>query len=643
MDYRIGGYRAINAYVEAKLRRFGGMERNFESLFELMFSESGNVMYERSEGYRIKKLTYGEVKDLSLRLASSLSKKLSGLPADSVVGLYMSNSAEWIECFWAIIAAGFRPLLLNMRLSDALLADGMRSAGCAAVIAEGRTFEGMKCLSPDTLDPESDPVSGIPFGSEILVMSSGTTLSVKVCAYTAEEFYYQIYDSYGIIKKCTISKKHYEGSLKLLTFLPFYHVFGLIAVYIWFSFFSRTFVHLADMAPQTIVNTVKRHGVTHIFAVPLFWEKVYEQAMKTIRARGESTLRRFERAMAIYDRLPDRAAALFSRAVFREVRENLFGESVCFMITGGSPIPAEVLRFFNGIGYRLCNGYGMTEIGITSFEISSKKKYLNGGFVGCPMTHAEYGINDRGELLVRGEVIAKYVVERGVRTDRGEMFNTHDLAECVNGHYRILGRRDDLIVGAGGENINPNAVEPLICAPGTDGSCLIGVPGEGGKVPVLLVSVGRFITSEKLAAADSSVRELIAKAGLSRDIGRIVFIAEPLMRADEFKLNRARLANDYINGRLNVVDPSRAPHEDDGTDGLTEEVRSVFAAALGKDPEDIASDADFFLDEGGMSLDYFAMMAKLQEEFGVPFPQNGGIGLSTVRRIADYIRKDRDG
>ncbi|MBR3639172.1 MAG: AMP-binding protein, partial [Clostridia bacterium] len=488
MEYGLGGYKTINAFVEAKLDRVEKSAHDLETMFGLMFSESENVMYEKSEGYRVRKTTYGEARDAALSMAGSLGALLPDLEHDSVVGLYLDNSLEWIECFWAIIAAGFRPLLFNMRLSDAALADAAKTVGCTAVISESRDL-GLRRIEPSALAKDGERAGG-PFGDEILVMSSGTTEHVKICAYSGEEFYRQVIDSYNIVKKCRAVKKHCDGSLKLLTFLPFYHVFGLIAVYIWFAFFSRTFVHLADLSPETVVNTIRRHEVTHIFAVPLFWERVYSQAMKTIRSRGEKTLAKFERGMKIYDKLPDAAARAFSKIAFREVRDGLFGSSIRFLITGGSAVPKEVLRFFNGIGYRLANGYGMSEIGITSFETSARKKYLLGAFVGAPMQYAEYCIGEGGELLVRGKVIAKYVIEDGVKKESDGWFATRDLAECEDGHYRILGRLDDLIVAPGGENLNPNLVEPLVTPKGVGGVCLVGCSSNEDKVPVLLVSVG---------------------------------------------------------------------------------------------------------------------------------------------------------
>ncbi|MBQ7600075.1 MAG: non-ribosomal peptide synthetase [Clostridia bacterium] len=638
MDYGIGRYRTIDEFVSNKLSTFAEKEKTFSAMFELMFSEQDNILYERSDGYRIIRTTYREAKISSLRIAASVKSALPDLGRDAVVGLYMNNSLEWIQCFWAILAAGFRPLLMNLRLPDPLLYEAAGSSGCRAVISDGRIFDiKTLVLGKDLQADAGEAGCGSEFGSEILVMSSGTSEHVKVCAYSAEEFYFQICDSFEIIKKNETVKKHYEGRLKLLAFLPFYHVFGLIAVYIWFAFFSRTFVHLADMAPQTIQNTIKRHKVTHIFAVPLFWEKVYSQAVRTIKARGEDTYRKFSRAMELRAKLPDSLGRAFSRLAFREVRENLFGDSISFMITGGSAIDPEVMKFFNYIGYPLADGYGMTEIGITSVVVSKSSRYLTGCFVGSPMSNVEYSINEEGELLVRGRVTARYVIEDGARKDREDWFNTHDLAECVNGHYRILGRHDDLIVGPGGENINPVMLEPMLAVPGTEGVCLIPSARDGGS-PVLLAGVRRFTSRENLEKTDGRLRDAITSAGLAGEIKRIEYVAEPLMKGEEFKLNRKRLAREYAGGSLRLLDLSSL---DDGkeADGLTLEILGYFATALGVEREDLSKNSDFFLDEGGTSLDYFAMISRIQADYGVPFPADGETGLKTAAQIADYVRK----
>jgi len=635
-----GGCRSANAYVAAKLKRFDSMERSFETLFQLMFSERENTLYEKSEGFRLVKTTYGEAYDRILRRAATLRALLPDLPADSVVGLYLDNCLDWIELFWAILRCGFRPLLMNLRLDDGTLEDALKSCSAAAVVSKEVRFS-VRTVRTEEIVPAETPMAGGAFGSEILVMSSGTSLHVKLCAYSAEEFYHQIHDSYQIITGCRQMKKHYRGQLKHLTFLPFYHVFGLIAVYIWFAFFSRTFVELKDLAPQTILNTIRRHQVTHIFAVPLFWETVYAQALKTIRERGEDTWERFQRGMRIARKLQGvpLLGRLFGRVAFREMRENLFGESIRFLITGGSAIDPEVMAFFNAIGYHLADGYGMTEIGITSVELSRRKKTLNACFVGKPMSSIEYAVGDGGELLVRGAATARYILEDGKRTERDGWFHTRDLAEEVRGHYRILGRLDDLVVAPSGENLNPNLVERCFAGlEGVRGVCLIGAQTEGRTQPVLLVSVGRHAAAEQLRRTGEQVRAAVAAHSLTGQIGGLYFTEDDLMGPTDFKLNRTRLARDYAAGLLREAVPA-ATAEKAPDDGLRTQLRQMFAVALGKDPDAVRDGADFFLDEGGTSLDYFAMISQLQQEFSLPFPTESGKSMNSVDALYDYIRR----
>ena len=612
-----------------------------------MFSESGNVIYERSTGYRIQKITYGECRDEIERKTVTLERLLEGIPARSVIAVYMENSIEWIEMFWAVLRTGHSPFFLNMRLDDRTLYEAMRSANVKAVISDGKRFNLPTILVRDIAPAAAEEAkvrdeaaAEEPFGEAIYVMSSGTSEHVKVCAYTGEEFYEIIRNAREIVRDCALMKKHYEGELKQLCFLPFYHIFGLVAVYTWFAFFSRTFVELRDMAPETIVNTIRRHKVTHIFAVPLFWEKVYAQAIGTIRKRGAETYDKFERGMRIAEKLEGfpKLARAFSKKAFGEVRENLFGESISFLISGGGAIRPEVLRFFNSIGYHLSNGYGMTEIGITSVEQSDDPRILNSGSVGKPLSSISYSINEDGELLVGGKSLAHFVIVDGKCIDRPEWFNSHDLAEEKDGNYYILGRKDDLIVGPSGENLNPNLIEPQLTIPGVRGVCMLGLEKEGNIQPALLLSVNRFSTGERLLKMRADMRQRLDELKLSGEIRQIYFTGEELLAGEEFKLNRLRLARDLKSGAMPLLDPEHTAEEALPDDPTLLKLRALFAAAVQKEPEEIPYTADFFLDLNGTSLDYFAMVSELQNEFEISFPQEEGRSLSTLKEFYEYIK-----
>lgn len=629
-DHHIENYKTLNGFARHKIDMLNGAAPTMRSLYELMFSERGNVMFEQSRGYKIDKTTYGECRDSIERRAATLKAVIGDAPYDSVVGVYMDNGLEWIEMFWAVLLCGCRPLLLNLRLDDLALEDALKRMNAVLVVSDGKVFDCVKTVNEKDIVAAGPPLSDGELGTEIFVMSSGTSTSVKVCGYTAKQFIEQVRDSMHIIKQNPRIKRHCEGNLKLLAFLPFYHIFGLVAVYIWFGFFSRTFVKLNDLSPDTILNTIRRHKVTHIFAVPLFWNTVYKKAIATVKGRGEGTYKKLCKGLRLAG-VPI-LGKIVTRFGFKEVRANLFGDSVKFMISGGSDVGVDVLRFFNAAGYPLANGYGMTEIGITSVELSTKFKLLTNGSVGTTLPSVEYKICD-GELLVRGRSVSCEIIEKEGTTVIGDQYyNTHDLAEFKKGRYYILGRKDDIIVGASGENLNPNLVEPKLTFDGVSEVCIVA----GKTAPVLLVGVSRFVGGAKLAALLKDIKAKLAELNMTAQIGDIVFVGESLLSGDEFKLNRRRLRAEYLDGTLPIINIDELSDAEQ-LDELQQRVRAVFAAVLEKPTEAILTDADFFTDAGGTSLDYYSLLAAIQDEFGVTIPQ-GEVMRTTVKDIGEYIR-----
>ncbi|MDE6411903.1 MAG: non-ribosomal peptide synthetase [Clostridia bacterium] len=629
MDKRVkdslGEYRGIKQYVRGKISRLGAEEKSFSTLYRFMFSERKNIFAESSDGFRIKEITYGECADGIDRISAALKVRLAHLPKGEIVGLYMENSVLWIQVFWSILRCGYRPLLLNLRMDMRLIENIIAGYGVAAVVSDGKQFAVDTVFSDELATAQTTAPAPEAWADEVIFTSSGTTDNVKLCVYTAENFYYQICDSINILEKCPQIKKHYEGRMKLLAFLPLYHVFGFIAVYLWFGFFSRTFVFLKDNHPQTLLNTVRRHKVTHIYSVPLMWETIYKEACKTIRARGERTEKKFRRGLKLSKSL----GAGFRKLAFKEVRENIFGESIQFLISGGSAISSEVLTFFNGIGYHLADGYGMTEIGITSLEISNKQKYLNGGSVGYPFHHTEYGISASGELLVRGKTTASRVLVNGQAQPTGQdgWFATGDLAEMRKGRYYILGRKDDLIVGANGENINPILVEKDFSVEGCTNVCLIA---DKAGDPVLIAQIEACFSAERMRKISADISAALMK--LQVIAKKIVLTTDKLIEGNDFKISRKKLAERYEAGKLRVVDlDDPEGFVEHALSELEENVRLCFAEALSLRVEEISLDGNFFTDYGGSSLDYFALVDKLAR-FGIDLNSKESTP-ATVREI----------
>ena len=633
----IGGFDSIDRFVTYKIEEYRKREKTLEVLFAFMFSEENNVMAEITDGYRIKKVTYGQFKADILAAAPTLAKQLSDVPLGSMVGLYLPNSMDWLRIFWAILACGYRPLLMNTSLSDDILEGILAEHAVGAVISGGKQFSVKTILAEEAVVPSSSPMEPRPFGDEVLFMSSGTTGKVKLCAYTGENFFYQICDSANIIEQCPRMKAHYKGELKQLTLLPFYHVFGFIAVYLWFGFFSRTFVFLKDLNPATIQNTVKKHEVTHIFAVPMVWDKVYRAATKQVRAKGEKTYKKFSRAIKLSNKL-GALGEPFAKATLGEVRDGLFGDSIRFLISGGGALDSAVFEFYNGIGYHLANGYGMTEIGITSVEKSNKQAVLNTASVGAPFGYTEYRRDETGELLVKGRTRAARIVEGGDTrtTDYDEWFRTGDLVSIREGRYYHEGRMDDLVIGASGENLNPTLLEPLLKVPNCDAVCLIS--GQD-REPVLLASVQGCFSQSRICEAFDALARALADAKLDRAITNVRVTSDALMEPTDIKISRHKVRKKYLAGQFRLIDRARvSEHIDAVISELEADVIAIFAEALERETDGIGADDHFFRDLGGTSLDYFTLLEIVKNKYAVEVTESAKEKLFSVRDFCEYIK-----
>lgn len=616
----------IDRFVNNKINLLQNTDKSFKSIFELMFQDRDFVMFEWTDGSRIKKLTYGQVKDSIEAVACFLNDKLKDLKKGAMVGLYAQNSVKWVQVFWAILKCGFIPVLLNTKLEKNRLVQSLEPYNIDVIISDREQFDVKTLIIDEILEATVDHIVD-NWENKIAVMSSGTTLEAKLCVYDGECFYYQLLDSAQIIKTSKDIKKHYEGNLKQLMFLPLYHIFGLAAMFMWFAFFSRSFVLLKDQSPETILLTIRKHKVTHIFAVPLFWETVYKKFKQTLRTQDEKTIKKANTGLKLVKKFK---SVWLGKKLFKPVRDKIFGESICFLISGGSAISSEILTFFNSIGYHLANGYGMSEIGIASVELSAKFKDLTDCSVGKPFGHYEYRIGDDGCLYVRGLSMAREIYINGKKEVLEDgWYKTKDNARSENGRYFIIGRQDDMIVGPDGENINPAWFEKQIYLEDTEDLCILNLNNK----PTLLVSISKYKSMEQLESIKEKARQELIRLEIASIIKNIEFTKEALLQGNDFKINRRKLQN------IKLVDFDEEFNNEDEDDEIASTIKNLFAKALSVDAKEIKNNAHFFFDLNGSSLDYFSLLTSVQTEFSVDFPQKESQSLYTVNDFINYIQK----
>lgn len=637
----------VNKYVQKKLELLQNTKRDLKNIYSLMTSEPEKIFSESNDGYSVVSITYGQFIERTGKIAGSLNVVLKNVKKGSIVGLYMNNCQEWLECFWGILMLGYRPLLMNIRMSKSILEDIIKQYDVKAVISDSAQFSADTFMLSDIVKLaqeskcESYSAENDTWADELIFMSSGTTNNVKLCAYNGETMYYQICDSVRLIQSNKLLKRHYRNALKQLVFLPLYHVFGLIAVYFWFSFFGCTMVFLKDYSPDTILNTVKLHKVTHIFSIPLLWNTIYKTAIRT--ARETKQYDKLMKGIELSDKLAGIPVIgrLFAKKAFSSVREKIFGDSIQFLICGGSAVSPDVLRFFNAIGYHLAEGYGMTEAGITSLELSADRKLLNSRSVGSPFASIRYMLSEDGELLVSGRTMADRIMEGGKVVSKAEdgWFHTNDFASQEGKAFFILGRKDDVIIGSSGENLNPDILEDKLKIEGAENVCIVKKHTENENNQVLLVVQTRaYCSSQALKDVLCNAQKRVSELLLDSVISQIIITRDALMEPDDFKFNRRRIAQRIESGEIKAVDPE---NDEIKVTELISKICEVISQSTGIETDRIKPGSNLFYDLGLSSLDYFTIVLGINKEFSVELPMDGDSTFKTAAEIADYIEKHR--
>ena len=647
---------AVEKILQRNLSLFRSSERCFRDFYEVIFDRRKQdcVMCETVTTLRIRKTTYGEVRRRTELLAASISARYGSEGA--YIGLRGRNSVEWTVLFWAILRSGNCPYLVNLQQPDGFTASVLRTLGARAMISvdvgempaftadapcEVALYSELWSAS-DALLPLSEDAF---FGDNVAITTSGTTLSEKICIYSGRRFSEQVLNTEAIVRENPDMLGNPKTGVKHLAFLPFYHIFGLAAVYLWFCFFDAVFVFPKSLAPDALLEAARRCEVTHVFAVPLFWHALEKAVLRAVSELPEAVQEKFRTGLEKSIRIQTRFPRIGRRIVvgrMREIREQLLPDSVRFCISGGSSLRDSAIRLVNALGYSLSNGYGMSEIGITSVELSRSAAERIRSSIGKPFGSVEYRVTEEGHLAVRGSSLCERLIVNGGEQSTDGWFDTGDLVIEENGRYFFSGRSSDLIMGENGENLNPDLISEAFLLNNAAGFAVLG--DAAGEKPVLVVRLPEGISDSEWETIECEVERCNAALPLSLQVKGVYYTFDPLMRATDIKVSRKWLRREIDAGRIRFV--TRGTDlplaETVNESSVRETIRALMAEILGTDGASIPGDAHFMNDLGGTSLDYFTLIGDLDRTFDVRVPyesENFGYCLDDFETLIKELRK----
>ncbi|MDR1898901.1 MAG: AMP-binding protein, partial [Treponema sp.] len=377
---------------------------------------------------------------------------------------------------------------VNRETEQAAVAVGITIHYFASLIALGQKYE---VLNPGEVEGEIEKGSAEELAT--IIFTSGTTGEPKGVMLTHGNFLCQC-PSFELVFESR------PGDI-WLSVLPVWHVYEREIEYI--IMYLKCGIAYSKPIASIMLADFQAIRPRWMVSVPRVWEAIMDFIYRSVKQKGGlykrlfdffvsfglmysyfrdltfGLLPNFHGRLRVVDALcgffpwlllmPVRGVA--SVLVFSHIQQNLGGRFRAGMSGGGS-LPARVDHFFNAVGVRLQEGYGLTE----TAPLVSVRRYRKSrrGTIGQILLDTEVRIlDDKGRTLppgrhglvfVRGGQVMKGYYQKpeataAVLSPEGWL-NTGDIGMMTHDHeLRLTGRAKDTIVLRGGENVEPVPIE----------------------------------------------------------------------------------------------------------------------------------------------------------------------------------------
>jgi long-chain acyl-CoA synthetase len=299
-----------------------------------------------------------------------------------------------------------------------------------------------------------------------LIYTSGTTGNPKGVMLTHSNLVSNIISSAEVIA--------FGPEDVLLSFLPLSHSFERMAGYYTAMACGATIAYAESV--ETVRDNMLEVRPTIVTTVPRLFERIHSRILKQVEAGSPAKKRIFHWAVGIgreYANLirlhknpsPVLVAkhVLADRLVYRKLKARTGGK-MKFFVSGGAALAREFGEFFEAVGLKIIEGYGLTES--SPVIAANRLENYKWGSVGQVIPGVEVKTAHDGEILARGPNIMKGYWNNTEATrevlDEEGWLHTGDIGHLDEaGFLFITDRKKHLFVSSGGKNIAPQPIENL--------------------------------------------------------------------------------------------------------------------------------------------------------------------------------------
>jgi long-chain acyl-CoA synthetase len=457
------------------------------------------------DGEEWRTLSWGEFADQVARVAAGLRAQGIG-PGDRLV-LMLRNRPEFHVVDLAALALRATPIsiynssspeqveyLAGHSKAKAAVVEGVFLERFAAVrdrlpalekvlVVEGdggdATFEQLLASDPIDLAAAADELQ--PDDLATVIYTSGTTGPPKGVMIDVSNVVHQV------AALTALFTDELPEDERGLSFLPMAHIAERVTTHYGALYRSSEVTTCPDLLQLGAYLGGTRPHV--VFGPPRVWEKIKAGVEAAVNSQGEEAAGRFAFGLdvgkqvaakkAMGEEIPEDLAGLWTLVdeKFSGIRALVGLDAVIHAITGAAPIPVDVLEFFRGLGVPFAEVYGMSEnTGAMTLDLDRVKP----GTVGRPVPGVEVRIAEDGEVLCQGPIVFRGYLDDPEKTadalDGDGWLHTGDIGVLDDeGYLKIVDRKKELIITAGGKNISPANLEAALKGISLVGqACVIG-------------------------------------------------------------------------------------------------------------------------------------------------------------------------
>ena len=461
---------------------------------------------------RKEQYTYADLRELATRAAAFLASQ--GIKPGDRVMLFSHNAPEWGMTYFGVLKAGASCIPVDPESSTEEVINFARAGDAAAIVVSKKLDQEHASLR-ERLNEEASGLRVWTF-DEVFALPDEQTedqrialLPRKVHAQSVASLIFTS-GTTGRPKGVMLSHRNLTSMVSMLSsvfdmstqdgvlsVLPLHHTFEFSTGFLTPLSRGAQITYLPELTGEALAKAIKNGHVTGMVGVPALWELLHRRIKNKLYERSDWIGKTAETLIRANAWVREKSPFNLGPIIFYPIHEGLGGR-IRYFISGGSALNEKVQQDFQGLGFTILEGYGLTEASPVLTVTRPENRMLTGS-VGKPLPGVQVKIvapdsSGVGEVVARGPnvMLGYYEDEEATRSTIVERWlYTGDLGKLDDdGNLYLLGRSKEIIVDTNGKNVYPDELEDLYAnSPYVKELSIVGLPdGAGEKVACLVVA-----------------------------------------------------------------------------------------------------------------------------------------------------------